>query len=331
MFIAHAFDDAAKSSIILIGALKSANIPAEIHIFGAGGHGFGVRDTGLPLGQWDELCLNWLAWQGFLDAAPLHTFARDVAKARTSNAAALPSFSAVMPKADLNQAFAAQRRVVRLALKDGAQVAGYKAAYATAAAQKTAKVKQPVHGVLFKSGRIDAKDGNSVAVKSSQPLLVETEIGYVMATDIGTKLRVPRQAVTTVESVVPVIELPFDAKTANAKTKAFSAIDTVAGNVGSNQFIVGAPLSPKVVGFTDALVVTLNRDGKKVHATTGADVKDGQAQMLMTLINQIIDQGRVIHRGDIIISGALGGAAPGEKGSYTADFGKLGNLAFTIE
>ncbi|MEO7411917.1 MAG: fumarylacetoacetate hydrolase family protein [Opitutaceae bacterium] len=331
MFIAHAFDDAAMSSIILIGALKRANIASELHIFGAGGHGFGIRGTGLPVGHWGELCLNWLAWQGYLDAAPVRTFARDLAKARMGNVAALPSFSAAVPKADLNQAFAAQRRVVQLAMKDGAQVAGYKAAYATSAAQKTAKVNQPVHGVLFKAGRINATAGTPVSIKASKPLLVETEIGYVISVDIGTKLVVPRQALTTIEAIVPVIELPFDAKTANASTKAYSAIDTVAGNVGSNQYIVGAPLSPKVVGNTDALGITLTRNGKNVHTTTGADVKDGQALMLMTLINQIIDQGRVLHAGDIIISGALGGASPGEKGSYTADFGKLGNIAFTIE
>ena len=53
--------------------------------------------------------------------------------------------------------------------------------------------------------------------------------------------------------------------------------------------------------------------------------------MLMTLINQIIDQGRVIHRGDIILSGPLGGVQSGEKGNYTAEFGALGSVAFTLE
>lgn len=51
----------------------------------------------------------------------------------------------------------------------------------------------------------------------------------------------------------------------------------------------------------------------------------------MTLINQIVDQGHVIHRGDIIICGALGGAKPGEKGSYRADFGALGTIEFRLE
>ena len=53
--------------------------------------------------------------------------------------------------------------------------------------------------------------------------------------------------------------------------------------------------------------------------------------MLMTLINQIIDQGRVIRAGDIVLSGPLGGPTSGQKGSYTADFGPLGSIAFTLE
>jgi 2-keto-4-pentenoate hydratase len=37
---------------------------------------------------------------------------------------------------------------------------------------------------------------------------VETEIAYVIATDIGAQLTVPRQALTTIQAVMPVIELP---------------------------------------------------------------------------------------------------------------------------
>lgn len=151
----------------------------------------------------------------------------------------------------------------------------------------------------------------------------------MIATDIGTKLRVPRQAMTTVEAIVPVIELPQNVGPLMGGR--VTAPDVVAANIGSGRFIVGANVSPKTIESTDALAVTLHRDGQKLHATTGADVAGGQAQNLMALINQIIDEGHVIHRGDIIISGALGGAKPAEKGSYAADFGALGKIEFKIE
>jgi 2-keto-4-pentenoate hydratase/acetyl esterase/lipase len=328
MFIVHAFDDAALSSVILMNALKRANVVSELHIFGAGAHGFGVRDSGLPVGEWRALCLNWLRWQGYLDGQTVRTYARDFVRARDGGGA-MTRFSAGKEMPDLAQAFAVQHRVVRATLKQGAEITGYKAAYTSAAARSAVGVSHPLHGVLFKQGRLEAAATKTIAHDPKKPVLVETEIGYVMATDIGSKLTVPRQAMTTVEAIVPVIELPTNvAALVEGKV---AAVDLVAANGGSNQYIVGAPVAPTDAGDLDALRVSLRRDGQVLHDTTGANVVDGQAKNLMTLINQIIDQGHVIHRGDIIVSGALERAHPGEKGSYAAEFGALGKIEFKIE
>ncbi|HWA26068.1 MAG TPA: GDSL-type esterase/lipase family protein [Lacunisphaera sp.] len=329
MFIAHAFDDQALNSIILMNALKRANVASELHVFGAGGHGFGVRDSGLPLGHWRELCLNWLAWQGYLDPAAVRTFARDYSAGWTSGTATLPRLGAMSPASDLPTAFAAQRRVVRQAVVHGAAIAGYKGAFTSAAAQAAMGIAGPMHGVLFKSGRIEALPAPTIALEPNRPLFVETEIGYIMAVDIGTKLRLPRQALTAVEAMVPVIELPVNI--GPLMGGAVKVADVIAANVGSSRYIVGAPVSPQVLNPPDTFPVTLKHDGQLLHETTGADVTGGQAQNLMTLINQIIDQGHVIHAGDLIICGALGGAKPAAKGSYTATWGRLGTIEFKLE
>lgn len=331
MFIVHAFDDGALSSIILMNALKRANVASELHIFGAGGHGFGVRDSGLPFGTWRELSLNWLRWQGFLDVPAVRAYARVFAATRNHRGSALPRFSATVPEAQasLSSAFAAQHRLVRAALATGAEIAGYKGAFTSLAAQTSFGINGPLHAVLFKSGRLEAVPAPRVPFDSANPLLIETEIGYVIAVDIGSKLLLPRQATTAVEAVVPVIELPHDVRPRMGGT--VNALDLVATNVASNQFIVGPAFDPHTIADLDAVTVSLRRDGVVVHESTGADANGGQAVNLMTLINQIIDQGHVIRRGDIIISGALGGARPAGPGSYTADFGPLGAMNFTLE
>jgi 2-keto-4-pentenoate hydratase/acetyl esterase/lipase/lysophospholipase L1-like esterase len=329
MFIAHAFDDQALSSIILMNALKRANVASELHVFGAGGHGFGVRDTGLPVGHWRDLCLNWLAWQGYLDPASVRAYARDFFPAWKDGAATLPRFSDEAHSPDQALAYAAQHRVVNQILARGNEVAGYKGAYISAAAQASIGVSQPMHGVLFKVGRIAASPAPTIVLHPSRPIFVETEIGYIMAVDIGSKLRVPRQALAAVESLVPVIELPVNVGPLMGGK--INAADVIAANFGSARYILGQPVSPHVLNPPDTLTITLTRDGETLHATTGADVKDGQAQNLMTLINQIIDQGHVIHRGDLIICGAVGGAKPGTKGQYTASFGRLGTIEFKLE
>jgi 2-keto-4-pentenoate hydratase len=329
MFVVHAFDDQALNSIILMNALARAKVVSELHIFGAGGHGFGVRDTGLPVGNWRELCFNWLRWQGFLDRPTVRTYASKLTQALGTNAAALPRFGDFDQHSDLDAAFSSQRRLVRHALAKGDQVAGYKGAYTSAAAQKAMNLNGPAHGVLFKSGQLVAATRPTIQKNPHRSLLVELEIGYVMATDIGTKLRVPRQAMTTVEAVVPVIELPYNASPLMGGNA--TARDAIAANIGSAQFIVGAPVAPATIGDLDSLLVSVQRNNQPLHAAKGGDVKGGQAELLMELINQIIDQGRVIRRGDIIIGGALGGAKPEEPGSYRADFGPLGLIEFTLE
>lgn len=68
-FLLHAMDDEAvpvENSLLLLSALKAADVPAEAHLFQEGGHGFGVRlIEGRPAATWPQLALNWAARHGF--------------------------------------------------------------------------------------------------------------------------------------------------------------------------------------------------------------------------------------------------------------------------
>jgi hypothetical protein len=37
-----------------------------MHLYAAGGHGFGVRKVGLPCESWTERCVDWMRSQGIL-------------------------------------------------------------------------------------------------------------------------------------------------------------------------------------------------------------------------------------------------------------------------
>ena len=71
MFFAHAWNDRVKpeSSIELFYALRKHKIPAELHIFDSGGHGFGLRKTDSPATHWPELCGRWMKRNGWLNRA----------------------------------------------------------------------------------------------------------------------------------------------------------------------------------------------------------------------------------------------------------------------
>lgn len=62
MFFAHAFDDRVRieNSLLLAKALKDHEVPAEVHIFAKGGHGFGLRATEDPCTHWPIHCHAWM-------------------------------------------------------------------------------------------------------------------------------------------------------------------------------------------------------------------------------------------------------------------------------
>ncbi len=63
-FLVHAQDDPVvpeENSLLFYQALRQAGVPAELHLFAHGGHGFGTRGiAGLPLAAWPQLALGWM-------------------------------------------------------------------------------------------------------------------------------------------------------------------------------------------------------------------------------------------------------------------------------
>jgi len=61
-FIVQAEDDPVhvENAVVYYMALKNAKVPAELHIYAAGGHGFGLRKSGLPVNDWPGLVEVWL-------------------------------------------------------------------------------------------------------------------------------------------------------------------------------------------------------------------------------------------------------------------------------
>jgi acetyl esterase/lipase len=70
----HAHDDngvtSAAASALLYVEYKKQKLPAELHIFSAGGHGFGMRKTDKPVSQWHHRVGDWMRSMGLLDPAP---------------------------------------------------------------------------------------------------------------------------------------------------------------------------------------------------------------------------------------------------------------------
>jgi hypothetical protein len=47
-------------------------VPADLHIYATGGHGFGLRPSPKPAATWPARCEEWLRDQGILKATAAH-------------------------------------------------------------------------------------------------------------------------------------------------------------------------------------------------------------------------------------------------------------------
>lgn len=323
VFLTHAFDDASFETLALALALRRVGVPTEVHVFREGGHGFGVRTTGIPTGSWTDRFSDWLGSLGYLDRAPLREHARREASALESGKTP-PRLTDSIPDATLADAYAVQHRWVRK--RSGSDpVAGFKAAAATAKAQAALGIDGPLTGVVFRSGWFDGATRPVIPIREGEPIVVETEVGYLISVDLSYEILNDDQVRGAVASLVPIIELPRSYPDGGAP----DARNTVAGNAGSQRYIVGAPVAVGTVD-PDAVAVVLRRDGQVLNEASGSAVAGGQWHNLRRVLNSITRQGFTIPAGSVILGGALGRIPPGEKGHHQANFGALGSIEFDL-
>ena len=68
MFFVVAHDDKSNpiEAVRLYLEYKKLGLMSEVHVFTHGGHGFGVRQDGKPINQWQQRCAEWMRSMGYL-------------------------------------------------------------------------------------------------------------------------------------------------------------------------------------------------------------------------------------------------------------------------
>jgi dipeptidyl aminopeptidase/acylaminoacyl peptidase len=69
LFIAAAQDDPeapVQKSVDIFEAWTRARLPAELHVYEKGGHGFGFRAHHLPVDRWPDALQAWLSSRGYI-------------------------------------------------------------------------------------------------------------------------------------------------------------------------------------------------------------------------------------------------------------------------
>lgn len=290
MFFAHAANDPVTpfGSIAAFSALKKADIPAEIHIFPDGGHGYGMRRTNQPVTHWPELCAEWMRQSGWLKKSPAHL---DQAAAAIFDAmqgdAHMPALARDYPSTTLDDAYLIQKMVVERIVKNSNRVFGYKGGAVSAAAKKKMGLTDPLSAVLFQEGYLEAGNKPTIQLSSIPHLKIETEIGFVIGETIQSHLNDVKALKRRVDAIVPIIELPGGR---GMNSAGMPMIDMIARNAGSAAFIVGEEADPQSMD-TDKVFIELTHNGSVVNVARGDEADGGQWLNLLHQVNHAVAQG----------------------------------------
>jgi acetyl esterase/lipase len=66
LICAHDDGDKPRQAIALYSALLTNKVPAELHIYGLGGHAYAMRDFGHPINTWNQRLRDWLQTLGYV-------------------------------------------------------------------------------------------------------------------------------------------------------------------------------------------------------------------------------------------------------------------------
>ena len=71
MFMVVTWDDTFRGaqSALLLARLKEFGVPAELHVYAKGGHGYGIRPSKNPVSGWASQLTDWLRTSGYLEAS----------------------------------------------------------------------------------------------------------------------------------------------------------------------------------------------------------------------------------------------------------------------
>ena len=207
----------------------------------------------------------------------------------------------------LAEAYAMQQQVV--AAVSGGAVSGLKAGMTAPAGQRAFGLTHPVIGSLYEHGRC----APGVSFASSPGVSLECEIGVVVDAD------------GTPQTAGPVVEVP---RMAFADDADRNGANLVACNIAADRYIVGEQ-RPLRDSYGD-VHIRLTRDGEEVCSAPASDALGGPQAALAWMLNEARARGLALRDGMLLITGACGGIHPAAPGSYLADYGDLGRIAFTV-
>ena len=225
------------------------------------------------------------------------------------------------------QAYAVQDEFIETLVSGGEVPCGFKVGFTGKAAQQAWGVDGPASGPLFSSMR--CADGSSISHAEFHTLIIEAEIAFTLASDIRTEADL-----TDLRSKVASWHLAFDIPDVRYDLKAGkpTGAEIIADGMGAHRFVIGTAQEPASLDI--ATVVSLARDDAVMTEAPCSAALGSPWTVLDWLARQQIAKGKILQKGAIVLTGALGKpylakTVNSAKGTYLARYQDL-KLSVTI-
>lgn len=197
-------------------------------------------------------------------------------------------------------AYAVQEICTQRAIADGRQICGRKIGLTSVAVQQQLGVSEPDFGMLWADTRFVGPAALNIS-DFMQPR-VEAELAFVLERDLTAERIELHDLIGAIAYVVPALEI-VDSAIENWDIR---LVDTIADNASGAAFVTGA--SPRKLSEIDLRLcgMVTSQGGRDVSVGTGAACLGNPLFAALWLARKMVEVGRPLAAGEIILSGALG-------------------------
>lgn len=206
------------------------------------------------------------------------------------------------PPADLAAAYRAQDALIEQRCADGDRVGGWKIALTTKVMQEFVGIPHPLAGAILRSGlrrspgRIGPRDLVHLGVESEIALRIEADV-----TPEGAPYG-RADVARAVGGALPAIEIVEDRHCDYASLDPLALAADNAFNAGC---VIGPELPLDALSDLSELAGSMAINGSVVGSGVGADVLGHPLDALAWLANHLIERGRFLRAGDVVLTGSV--------------------------
>lgn len=205
-----------------------------------------------------------------------------------------------LPDNDLDAAYAVQDINTDLWLADGRKLVGRKIGLTSKVVQKQLGVDLPDYGMLFED--MAFSDGEVIPFSRLQQPKIEGEIAFYLKEDLDSGGLTSADITSAIDYALAA----FEVVGSRIKDWDINIVDTISDNASSSVYVLGT--EPKQLNEFDLRLcgAVVEHKGEPVSTGAGAACLGDPINAATWLARKMVEVGRPLRKGELILSGALG-------------------------